>query len=88
MTQLDLESPTAAPRLADLADDARERRFAELQERMPKAWDAWGRDLEGESVVVVPSVSLDRAGARVGQHRIRRSRSACCSCCCCFGSRG
>ena len=61
MTQLDLESPTAAPRLADLADDARERRFAELQERMPKAWDAWGRDLEGESVVVVPSVSLDRA---------------------------
>ena len=66
MTQLDLESPTAAPRLADLADDARKRRFAELQERMPKVWDAWRRDLEGESVVVVPSVSLDRTGPGSG----------------------
>ena len=54
-----------APRLADLATSAK-RRFAELQERMPKVWDAWRRDLEGESVVVVPSVSLDRAGPGAG----------------------
>ncbi|GGI46071.1 hypothetical protein BCL57_001420 [Agromyces flavus] len=42
--------------LAELDDDARFRRFAELQLRMPSVWDAMGHDLDDESVVVVPSV--------------------------------
>ncbi len=46
--------------LADLDDEARHRRFAELQQRMPSVWDAMGHDLEDESVVVVPSVSITR----------------------------
>ena len=37
-------------------------RFDRLQRRMPAVWDAMGRDLEGESVVVLPSISIDLAG--------------------------
>ena len=42
--------------LAELDDEARDGRFAELQQRMPSVWDAMGHDLDDESVVVVPSV--------------------------------
>ena len=37
-------------------------RFERLQQRMPGVWDAMARDLEGESVVVLPSMSIDLAG--------------------------
>jgi hypothetical protein len=36
-------------------------RFERLQQRMPAVWDAMARDLEGESVVVLPSMSIDLA---------------------------
>src|SRR3989337_1759799 len=52
--------------LSDLDEQAREERFQRLQARMGAVWDAWQRDLEDESVVVIPSVSLDRAVARSG----------------------
>ena len=43
-------------RLADLGDEDRAARFARLQERMVPVYEAWRRDVEGESIVVVPSV--------------------------------
>ena len=46
--------------LADLDDEARNRRFAELQQRMAPVWDSMGHDLADESVVVVPSVPPTR----------------------------
>jgi hypothetical protein len=46
--------------LSDLDDEARNTRFAALQERMAPVWEAMGHDLEDESVVVVPSVAPTR----------------------------
>jgi hypothetical protein len=46
--------------LADLDEDERYRRFDRLQQGMPAVWDAMRLNLENESVVVVPSVTLDR----------------------------
>jgi hypothetical protein len=53
------------PRLADLAEPERGKRFVRLQERMLPVWDAMRRDAPGESIVVVPSVTPDptRTGA-------------------------
>jgi hypothetical protein len=42
-----------------LDEPARNHRFSQLQERMPAVWDAWRLGREDESVVVVPSVTLD-----------------------------
>jgi PGM1 C-terminal domain len=58
--------PQTSMRLSDLNESERDRRFARLQERMPAVWDAWRLDLEDESVVVVPSVTLDRAAPGSG----------------------
>jgi hypothetical protein len=65
VTQLDTEGQATAPRLSDLSEHERSRLFARVQERLPAVWDAMRHDLEDESVVVVPSVSLDstRPGA-------------------------
>jgi hypothetical protein len=52
---------TTPQRLSDLDESERNRRFARLQERMPAVWAATRLDLEDESVVVVPSVTLDPA---------------------------
>lgn len=49
-----------------LSEDERYDRFASLQRRMPEVWDLFGRHEPGESVVVVPSVSLDRIDERAG----------------------
>lgn len=46
-------------RLSELGEDARSERFAALQERLPAVWDAIGRNLPGESIVVLPSVAPD-----------------------------
>ena len=54
-------APDVAATLADLDDDARNLRFDELQLRMRPAWDSMRLDLEDESVVVIPSVSISRA---------------------------
>jgi hypothetical protein len=50
----------------DLDERQRYERFDRLQERMPSVWGAMRLDAEGESVVVIPSVSLDRVGERSG----------------------
>jgi len=52
--------------LSDLSDKERNERFDRLQERMRGYWQIMGRNEEGESVVVIPSVSLDRVGERSG----------------------
>ena len=41
-------------------DPKRDRLFAKVQQRMPAVWDAWRLNFQDESVVVVPSVTLDR----------------------------
>jgi hypothetical protein len=61
VTQLDAHSETTSPRLSDLSEIERNHLFARVQQRMPAVWDAWRLNFEDESVVVVPSVTLDRA---------------------------
>jgi pheganomycin biosynthesis PGM1-like protein len=60
---------TAATRprtLTELDDGERDERFARLQSRMPEVWRAMRLNEEGESVVVVPSVTIDRVGEGSG----------------------
>jgi hypothetical protein len=52
--------------LADLDEDERYALFDRLQDRMAGAWSVMGLNEEGESVVVVPSVTLDRVTERSG----------------------
>ena len=59
MSRLDTDGQLTAPRLSDLDDGERNHLFARVQERMPAVWAAWRLDHEDESVVVVPSVTLD-----------------------------
>ena len=66
MTQLGTNRETTRPRLSDLDEGQRSRLFARIQERMPAVWDAMRLDLEDESVVVMPSVTLDRTVAGSG----------------------
>ena len=54
------------PRLSQLDEAARYERFDVLQARMARVWDAMRLNSDGESVVIVPSVSLDRAVERTG----------------------
>ena len=54
------------PTLAELSDEGRNERFDRLQERMRGVWEIMRRNEEGESVVVIPSVSVDRVGERSG----------------------
>lgn len=50
----------ATSTLADLDEVARYAAFDRLQQRMPQVWRGMQQDAEDESVVVVPSMSLDR----------------------------
>jgi len=71
-----MEELEGDPTLSDLDDAARESRFEALQERMQSVWNAWKLDLEDESVVVVPSVTLPRtvvAGSAITQAFEERS---------------
>jgi hypothetical protein len=52
--------------LSALTEDERYRRFDELQSRMRGVWDAMRLNHDDESVVVVPSISLDRAVSASG----------------------
>ena len=66
----DVQERTTAPagRTLDELDEAeRNRRFDELQSLMPHVWQLMRREVSDESVVVVPSLSLDDlASARTG----------------------
>ena len=55
MTQLE-----TSRQLAQLDEDERYRVFDDLQLTMPSVWESMRLDLEDESVVVVPSISIER----------------------------
>lgn len=59
-------STDGAARLFDLDEAQRYQRFDRLQGRMAGVWAQMRLNGEGESVVVIPSVTLDRVGARSG----------------------
>jgi hypothetical protein len=48
-----------ATTLDRLSEEQRAQRFARLQERLPDAWAAIGKNREDESIVVVPSITID-----------------------------
>jgi hypothetical protein len=52
--------------LADLDEAQRYERYDVVQQRMAQVWAAMRLNEEGESVVVVPSVTLDRVSERSG----------------------
>ena len=65
MTDTRTESP--GPRVLSRLDEAeRHRLFDDLQQSMPGVWDSIRRDLADESVVVVPSISLEHTTAGSG----------------------
>jgi hypothetical protein len=65
MTDTRTESPS--PRVLSRLDEAeRYRLFDDLQQSMPRVWDSIRRDLADESVVVVPSISLEHTTAGSG----------------------
>jgi hypothetical protein len=51
---------TVAPTFASLSEEERNARFDVLQQGLPEVWRVIGLNEPGESVVVVPSVSLDK----------------------------
>ncbi len=60
-------APVAAPDvLSALSEDERYHRFDALQARMTGVWEATRLNHDDESVVVVPSITLDRAAASSG----------------------
>ena len=61
-------TPTAtlADGLSSLSEEERYVRFDELQARMGGVWDAMRLNHDDESVVVIPSITLDRAVAASG----------------------
>jgi hypothetical protein len=56
----------AVTALSALDEEQRYERFDRLQERMPTVWNSMRLNEMGESVVVIPSVTLDRVGERSG----------------------
>jgi pheganomycin biosynthesis PGM1-like protein len=52
--------------LDDLDEGARQDRFEVLQQRMPEVWRLWRQGDPQESVVVVPSMSIDRMAPSAG----------------------
>jgi hypothetical protein len=64
----DLWSPPRATSevLSSLTEAERYRRFDELQARLPTVWGSMRLNHEDESVVVVPSITIDRAVAASG----------------------
>ena len=57
---------TTAATLSALDEAERYERFDRLQQRMTAVWNAMRLNEEGESVVVIPSVTLDRVEERSG----------------------
>ncbi len=59
-------SPTTRSRLESLSEEERNEAFDRLQRRLPSVWRAFRANDPRESVVVVPSMSLDRMVPGVG----------------------
>jgi hypothetical protein len=55
------DSTETSMTLSQLSEAARYEQFDLLQERMPEVWSAMRRNQADESVVIIPSISLDRA---------------------------
>ena len=67
MSTIDVDRDrTDAVNLSDLDEEQRYELFDRLQRNMPRVWDAMRLNLENESVVVIPSVTLDRLGEGSG----------------------
>jgi pheganomycin biosynthesis PGM1-like protein len=52
--------------LDDLSEPERYHRFDELQRQLPAVWDGMRLNHDGESVVIIPSVTIDRVSERSG----------------------
>ena len=52
--------------LGAMGEGERYERFERLQERLPEVWRIMRLNLEDESVVIIPSVTVDRVGERSG----------------------
>jgi hypothetical protein len=66
-TDYDLTTPSReTPTLSDLSEEERYARFGDLQARMGGVWEDMRLNHPDESVVVIPSVTLDRAVANAG----------------------
>jgi hypothetical protein len=59
-------SPKAPDLLSSMTEDERYQRFDTLQSRMPGVWNAMRLNHDDESVVVIPSMSLDRTVSSSG----------------------
>src|SRR4051794_9175626 len=60
-------APASRPTvLSDLSEEERYQRFDALQARMVGVWEAMRLNHDDESVVVIPSITLDRAAASSG----------------------
>ena len=74
--------------LSQLNEEERYRAFDDLQLAMPSVWESMRLNLEDESVVVVPSISIERTTPGQWHASCKRWRNAPCSCCCCCANRG
>jgi hypothetical protein len=61
-----MTTQVSASTLAELDEEQRYRRFDAIQRQMVEVWRAMRLNEPGESVVVIPSVSLDKIGERSG----------------------
>jgi hypothetical protein len=67
MTQLQApDQPTTGRHLSDLDEEERYRSFDDRQLAMPAVWESMQRGFADESVVVVPSISIERTTAGSG----------------------
>src|SRR5262245_1627927 len=60
--------------LADLDEEQRSERFAELQRRLGAIWGALRSGREGESIVVVPSRTVDKRDERAAESQAYEER--------------
>jgi hypothetical protein len=67
MTQIHApDQPTTGRHLSDLDEEERYRAFDDLQVAMPSVWESMRLGYDDESVVVVPSISIERTGPAAG----------------------
>jgi PGM1 C-terminal domain len=66
--------PLAAETLADLDEEQRAQRFAELQDRLVSVWGILRAGHEGESIVVVPSRTVDKWDERAAESQAYEER--------------